>query len=426
MRWVSTRDSSRSLSIREALKSGIAPDGGLFVPDRFPSLSLRDFDSVSELPDVASVLLTPFFVGDPDLSRELPQICKNALNFPIPLRPVPGRDRDFILELYHGPTSAFKDVGARFLAACMETLIRVEKRTSPLSVIVATSGDTGGAVAGAFYGRSGIDVKILFPKGRISPRQEKQLCAWGGNVQAFAVEGAFDDCQRIVKQALLARPWLSANSINLGRILPQMIYYAWAGLARFRETGTAPNFIIPSGNLGNSVAALWAKKLGLPIGVVHLAHNANHAVVDFLRTGVFRPETTIPTLANAMDVGAPSNIERMQSLYPSIDDLRRDVHATCASDAEIESIIRTSEREWGQVLCPHTATAAYARRLIPEDQREWILVATASPAKFETIVEPLVGHEIELPEALKHLLNQPSQSQTIAPQLSALFSALGE
>lgn len=424
MRFVSTRDASRSWSIREALKQGIVPDGGLFIPEQFPQFSSRHFDGASEITDVAVKLLEPFFADDPDLARELPEICRNTLSFPIPLHAVPGRERDFILELYHGPTAAFKDVGARFLAACMETLIRVEKRSSPLSVIVATSGDTGGAVAGAFHGRVGIDVNILFPKGRISPRQEKQLCAWGGNVRAFAVEGTFDDCQRIVKQALLARPWLSANSINLGRILPQMIYYAWASLSRFRETGAAPNFIIPSGNLGNSVAALWAKKMGLPIGVVHLAHNANHAVADFLKTGVFRPEPTIPTLANAMDVGAPSNIERMQSLYPSVDDLRRDVQATCASDSEIEAIIRTSERDWGQVLCPHTATAAYARRLQPDDQREWILVSTAHAAKFETIVEPLIGHEVPLPVALQQILEQPSKSETIAPQLPAFFAAL--
>ena len=336
-----------------------------------------------------------------------------------------------MLELFHGPTSAFKDVGARFLANCMEVLAHESAHASrqKSSVIVATSGDTGGAVAAAFHQKSGIDVVILFPKGRISARQEAQLCAWGDNIRAFAVEGTFDDCQRIVKETLLApsadRQWLSANSINLGRILPQMIYYAYASLLLHRRNSenALPEFVIPSGNLGNSLAALWCKKMGLPIGSIVLALNANQSVIEFMKTGAFKPSDTIATLANAMDVGNPSNLERMRSLYPSMEELRSHVVADAVSDSEIQNAIRTSEAEWKQVLCPHSATGAVVskrrRRSAPDQDR--VLVATAHPAKFESIVEPLIGHEIEIPSVLREILKRPSHFQTIQPTHAELM-----
>jgi threonine synthase len=429
MKFVSTRGAG-PVTIREALEAGLAPDGGLFVPTEFPHLGPKFFDNLTTLPEFGKRLLGPFFADDPGIIATLGEICDTAFDFPTLLRPVPGRPKDFILELFHGPTCAFKDVGARFLARVTAPGRSVKMQT----VIVATSGDTGGAVAAAFHKLRGVEVVILFPKGKVSPRQEHQLCAWGDNIRAFAVEGDFDSCQRIVKEALLdsaaERDWRSANSINLGRVLPQMVYYAQASILRKRLNPNAPDpgFIIPSGNLGNALAALWAKKIGLPIGPIVLSLNANRVIADFLKTGVYAPAPTIATTANAMDVGNPSNLERLRALYPNLEDLRADVRAESVSDDEIRNEIRTSEVEWGQVLCPHTATAAVVRRRLAKEpdfeDREWILVSTAHPAKFETIVEPLVGHAVELPGALKEILRRKATFDTIAPTYAALLARL--
>ncbi len=428
MKFVSTRGGA-PVSIREAVRAGLAPDGGLYVPDALPVISLDDFASASSLAEIGAPLLAPFFAADPELASALPGICRSAFDFPIPLSAVPGRPRDFILELFHGPTAAFKDVGARFLARTMAS----ERGDGLRTVIVATSGDTGGAVAAAFHRQPGIEVVILFPKGKVSPRQEYQLCAWGDNVRAFAVDGTFDDCQRIVKEALLdggsGRNWRSANSINLGRVLPQMTYYAQSSLARKRAApGSAdPGFIIPSGNLGNALAALWAKRIGFPIGPIVLALNANRVIADFLATGVFRPLPTVATAANAMDVGNPSNLERVRALYSDLGNLRADVRAEVVADAEIREEIRASESRWGRVICPHTATAAVARRrleTVTGPDRDWILVSTAHPAKFESIVEPLVGHALDLPPALAEILNRPAHSEAISSTYAALRARL--
>ena len=429
MKFVSTRGAG-PVSIGEAISAGIAPDGGLFVPSEFPRVSLSEYENLTSLFDIGSRLLAPFFAGDVELSRALPGICRSAFDFPTPLASVPGRPRDFILELYHGPTSAFKDVGARFLARVMTA----KKETALRTVIVATSGDTGGAVAGAFHRLPGVEVVILFPKGKVSPRQERQLCAWGDNVRAFSVEGDFDDCQRIVKEALLdrtnGREWRSANSINLGRVLPQMVYYAQASLQRKRASPATPDagFVIPSGNLGNALAALWAKRIGFPIGPVVLALNANRVIADFLASGVFSPAPTRATLANAMDVGNPSNLERLRALYPEISKLREDVRAESVSDDEIRQEIRRSEKEWGQVLCQHTATAAVVRKRVSADatlgDRDWVLVSTAHPAKFESVVEPLIGHTVEVPAALAEILNRPARCVSIRPNYGALRQEL--
>jgi threonine synthase len=421
VKFVSTRGKAPSIGIRAAIEAGLAPDGGLYVPESMPSFSSLPDASIA-FAEQGAMILSPFFADDPTLSRALAAICRGAFDFPVPLTPVPGRGGDYLLELFHGPTAAFKDFGARFLAGCVEAIDRDAKgsaRARERTVIVATSGDTGGAVAAAFHGRAGIRVAILFPKGKISRRQEAQLCAWGGNIRAFAVEGVFDDCQRIAKEALLESSRLSANSINLGRILPQMVYYAHASLAIRKATGKSAGFIIPSGNLGNSLAALWAKRLGFPIGKIALALNANFTVSRFLKTGIFSPEPTRATLANAMDVGNPSNLERLRHLYPEMNGLRADVSADSVTDEEIHREIALSEAEWGQALCPHTATAAVSRKRLPSGANPWVLVATAHPAKFESIVEPLVGHSIEVPPALAAILSRPASCETIAPTLAA-------
>jgi threonine synthase len=331
---------------------------------------------------------------------------------------------DGLLELFHGPTAAFKDFGARFLAECALKLPAKKERL----VLVATSGDTGGAVASAFHAKDGIEVAILFPKGRISPRQEKQLTSWGGNVRAFAVNGSFDDCQALAKaafqdQALSSRfELLSANSINIGRILPQSVYYAWAALEYRAKTGREAGFVIPTGNLGNALACVWAREMGFPIREVALSLNANRAIADFLASGDWKSAPAVSTLANAMDVGNPSNLERLRFLFPQIEKLRGAVRARSFGDDEIREAIRAARKDWGETLCPHTATAyAFARSLGGKD---WVVVATAHPAKFESIVEPLTGEKIPLPRELQKILERPSRSEDLPADLSALRAAL--
>ncbi len=434
MKFVSTRGSVAPVEIRAALEAGLAPDGGLFIPEVFPQLEPSDFNGLNTLAQVAEKLLRPFFKDDALLSTKLSSICAQTFSFPIPLTETPNHH--YLLELFHGPTSAFKDVGANFLANTLSNL----PADHPRKIIVATSGDTGGAVAGAFFKKPNLEVVILFPKGKISPRQQAQLCAWGENIRAYAVEGTFDDCQKIAKQALLEQStqtagapshhWRSANSINLGRILPQMVYYAFAALTLWRKDQAEnptqrrilPGFIIPSGNLGNSLAALWAKKMGLPIGKIHLSLNANATVANYRTTGELKPSPTVATLANAMDVGNPSNLERTIKLYSSHDEFKKHITAECVTDTEIQAEIKVSLEKWGQVICPHTATAAVAlTKMNPPVGERWIMVATAHPAKFETIVEPLVGHPLPVPPALQEILKKPQHFTVIEPSYSALL-----
>lgn len=428
MRFISTRDSTRAVGFAEALSQGLSPDGGLYVPERWPRLTPESFGADADLVSVGRRLMAPFAAGDA-LAEPLAQILTEAFDFPAPVEAL-ARDRLSILELFHGPTAAFKDFGARFLSASFS---RLRAGRAPLTILVATSGDTGGAVAAAFHGRPGIEVAVLFPKGLVSPTQEKQLTCWGGNVRSFAVRGTFDDCQRLVKQAFLdpelrrVRELSSANSINLGRLLPQAVYYAAASLGVWRRHGEPASFIIPSGNLGNSVACLWARRVGLPIGDVVLAHNANRTVVDFLETGDWRPRSSIATLASAMDVGNPSNMERLRSLYPQLDAVRAAVSACTVDDEAIRQRIRAGFSEFGQIWCPHTATAAEAYERLPEARRRsgrWVLVSTAHPAKFREIIEPLIGREVPVPESLAQLFARRSVCQEIGADLESLRDAL--
>lgn len=430
MRFYSTRNSTETLTLSEALARGIAPDGGLYVPDAFPSLSVADFDGLSGLPAVARRFLAPFFAGDA-LESELDAIVTEAFDFPVPIVPLCTPDDTAVLELFHGPTAAFKDFGARFLAACMARIPRASKRT--LTILVATSGDTGGAVAAAFHGRPGIEVVVLFPRGLVSPRQELQLTCWGGNVRSLSVAGTFDDCQRLVKAAFAdgrlsaARELSSANSINIGRLLPQACYYVHASLEGFRRTGKPVNFIVPSGNLGNVLACVWARRVGLPIGELVLAFNSNRTVPDFLASGDWQPRPSIATLASAMDVGNPSNMERLRHLHPLHADLTAAVSATSIDDATIAERIRTDEVALRQTWCPHTATAAETYARMPEAQRAkgpWVLVATAHPAKFPETVEPLVGHAVPVPQSLARLLERPKTVTEIPATLEALAAVL--
>jgi threonine synthase len=417
--------------LTEAIRQGLAPDGGLYVPTRLPSVDVASFAGLVSLPEIARSSLSGFFEGD-RLQSQLEQIADTALNFDAPTTPViAAKDRLFALELFHGPTAAFKDFGARFLA---ETLQRLEAGASqPLTILVATSGDTGGAVAAAFHLRPWVRIVILYPKGLVSPRQEQQLTCWGDNVISLRIDGSFDDCQRLVKEAFVdfalnqKHRFSSANSINIGRLLPQMVYYVASSLDVERRTGAKASYIIPAGNLGNAFAAVWARALGFPIGRIILAHNANRTVPDYLTSGVWQPRSSIPTLASAMDVGNPSNMERIRALYPTVVSIREQLSADTVDDATIRARIGEDFMQYGREWCPHTATAAEVySRLSAEERRDrpWVLVATAHPAKFNEVVEPIIGKTIDIPESLGRLLRLPQHFLDLPPTLQAVAAAL--
>lgn len=421
MKFVSTRKKAPKVSASEAILQGLAPDGGLYVPESFPSLANLNINEISSYPELAFEVMAPFFEGD-ILKPYLAEICVDAFNFPVPL--VPLRGEETILELYHGPTAAFKDFGARFLAASMEKLLEMQQRK--LTILVATSGDTGGAVAAAFANRKGIEVKVLFPKGRVSKRQQQQLTCWGGNIKAYEVDGSFDDCQKMVKDAFMdtkiSEEWglSSANSINLGRLLPQSVYYVWASYAYQQAYAKKPIFIVPSGNVGNSCGAYWALTMGAPIERVALAVNANKTIPEYLEEGIYMPRKSVATLANAMDVGAPSNMERIFNLYPDVEKVRAMVSAWSVDDETIKKTIKEVYEESGYLLCPHTATGERIRRDHFAGEPT-IVVSTAHPAKFEEVVEPLLHTTIPVPENLAKLLSMPTSFKQIGCDYHLLF-----
>jgi threonine synthase len=425
VRFASTAGNASVDTISEAMLAGAAPDGGLFMPDSFPRFQIIDFEGISDLKDVGRVLLAPFFAGDP-LEGELGEICAAAFDFPAPLRePKPARPDLWVLELTHGPTAAFKDFGARFLAEVMD---RLGDPAHPYLILVATSGDTGGAVGQAFQHAKAARAAILFPKGRVSPFQKRQLSCWGPNVATFEVEADFDACQALVKQAFrdegMAREFnlSSANSINLGRLLPQAVYYAASSLDVFRKTGAYANYIIPSGNMGNGVACIFARAMGLPIGEIVLAVNANRTLADYFETGQYRPRASIATIANAMDVGDPSNFAR----FAALGEKAGEVSAISIDDATIRARLAADYKDHGAVWCPHTAVAAEAFARLPEAERgkPWVVVGTADPAKFAEIVEPAIGRTLDLPPALARVMAMECKTTPLRPTLEALRDGL--
>ncbi|MCK9190632.1 MAG: threonine synthase [Sphaerochaetaceae bacterium] len=423
MNFVSTRRLVKPLTASEAILKGLADDGGLYVPEEFPSLAHLNINNISNYPEMAFEVLAPFFDKDKFLKTDdVAEICMDAFNFPVPL--VQNNGKETTLELFHGPTAAFKDFGARFLASTMEKLI--EKQNRKLTILVATSGDTGGAVAAAFHGKKGINVKVLYPKGRVSQRQQKQLTVWGDNISAYEVDGTFDDCQKMVKDAFmdkeLSEKWglSSANSINLGRLLPQSVYYVYSSYLYKQLYGENPNFIIPSGNVGNSCGAYWAFTMGSPIESISLAVNANRTIPDYIESGKYEPRQSIATLANAMDVGAPSNMERLFDLYSDIDVFRDFVKSWSVDDETIKRTIKETYDMEKYIICPHTACAERVRKDHFEGKPS-IVVSTAHPAKFETIVEPLIKTTVEVPENLKVLLNKESNFISVGTDYHDIF-----
>jgi len=408
LRYVSTRGGGQSATLGEAIASGVASDGGLYMPESIPLLPMSVRPSVASLAETATAVLAPFV--EEELSGEaLRSLAAAALDFPIPLRPLDTATA--VLELFHGPTLAFKDVGARCLARLLTHFLKGDR---PLTVLVATSGDTGGAVASAFFGLAGVRVVILYPRGQVSRLQEAQFASLGGNVTALAVEGTFDDCQRLAKEAFAdeelrrGAALTSANSISIGRLLPQIVYYVHA-LAQHHDDGRPIVISVPSGNFGNLTAGLMAKRMGLPIARFVAATNANDVVPAYLRTGRYAPRASVRTISNAMDVGAPSNLERVQALYGgNLAALRADVVGTTHGDAQTRDCIRETFARTGYLLDPHTAVGllglreAMAEGSAPEGAFG-IVLATAHPAKFREELEPLLGEPIPLPPALLRL-----------------------
>jgi threonine synthase len=429
MLCLSTRGKSPAIPLHQAIIEGIAPDGGLYLPEHIPQINLSALLASETYQQAALQVMSPFFAGD-FLAEKLSGMIDRAFNFPTPLKSLNTKN-DFLLELFHGPTSAFKDVGARFLAECFSA---VPAKNKTRTILVATSGDTGGAVAAAFHRHDNVRVMVLFPDGRVSARQAHQLSCFGDNIHSYCVQGSFDDCQRLVKTAFADKnlsehyALTSANSINLGRLLPQMSYYAWATVqyAKQKDNKQKLNFIIPSGNLGNAFAAILARAAGAPIGDIVLASNANQVLSDFFDTGEYRPQDSVSTLANAMDVGAPSNLERLRFLYPNQKIHQAILKIESVSDDQIRRAIPVTLDKYDEIICPHTACGMVALERLRDagDARDWCVVATAHPAKFETVVEPLIQQIIDIPEPLRNLLNRPAHAEALQPELMALKDVL--
>ncbi|MBS3895650.1 threonine synthase [Silanimonas sp.] len=432
-RYVSTRGASPALPFSAALGAGLAADGGLYVPERLPGFDPAGLATIpdTDLAGTLAALLRPLLGAD-DLTTRLEAICGEAASFDIPLLPlrVPG---DHWIELFHGPTAAFKDLAARFLAASLATLRTAD--APPQTVLVATSGDTGAAVGAAFHGRAGFRVLILYPDGKVSPAQTHSLGAFGGNVRALRVAGSFDDCQRLVKAALGdARlradvPLLTANSISLGRLLPQMAWPALHALRFQRRHGHKLNFIIPSGNLGHALAVLFARAMGLPIGEVMLATNANPTLAEFFEGAPYRGRDAIPTLANAMDVGAPSNVERLLWLAGGDAAVARSlVGVRRIDDARIRTTIAAAEARHGVAPCPHSACGLAVLEDLRSagDRRDWAVTATAHAGKFLDVTGPLLASAPAPPPAFAALLARPSHAMPLAVDVTALGRVLRE
>jgi threonine synthase len=426
MKWVSTRGGSPAISFVDALFAGTAPDGGLYMPERLDPLPAGTVESLAgrDLVTIGSTI-GGHLLRDEITMAAMTALVRDALTFPIPL--VQITDRTWVLELFHGPTLAFKDVGARVQAR----LLHHFTDGTPLTILVATSGDTGSAVAQAFHRVPDTRVVVLYPAGKVSDVQEAQMASMGDNILAVAVDGTFDDCQRLVKTAfaddeLRKHVWLTpANSINLGRLLPQVFYYF---LVSAVGGDRGPVVAVPSGNFGDLTAGLIAKRLGLNVRHFVAATNVNDAVPRYLESGLYDPKDSIRTVANAMDVGAPSNFERMQWIYGgSLDALRRDVTGFAYEDARVVAEIGRVYREHGYLLDPHGAIGWLAVNDMLrtcDAEAVGVFLATAHPAKFREVVEPAIGHEVPLPPALATAITRPRHSMKLSSTYADLRALL--
>ncbi len=441
MKYHSLKNPDYKVDFSEALLSSLAPDGGLYMPDSLPRFGEDELARLGALPfHACAAHLSRFFVDDNFSDADLRDLCADAYDFPLtlstmdgaildPATPEPGDE--YILEMWHGPTLAFKDFAARFMGRTVSHLLSRsgEKRT----ILVATSGDTGGAIGHAFLNLPGIQVFILFPEGGVSSVQEHQLTSMGknSNVKAVAVEGTFDDCQALVKQAFAHKDMsarhnlMSANSINVGRVIPQSFYYFWTSLqikAAFPHRPIA--YAIPSGNLGNLTGGLISRKMGAPIDKFVIGNNANHPFVDYLETGVYRPRNSVPTLSNAMDIGRPNNFPRIIDLF---DGDHAQITKVCTgshyTDAQTERHLRKTYSREGYLMCPHTAVGHLALQdftAATDKTYTKITVSTAHPAKFKDEVERVIRANVPLPAPLKRSIKAKSRKHLMAPSLADL------
>jgi len=432
MKFVSTRSPGKYVTFQEAVFQGLAPDGGLYVPAS--NLDLKSaflkLNSKSSFVDCAATIAMPLLKDD--LS---PEAIQRVLERAFPFSPIlRGLTNEIsILELFHGPSAAFKDFGASFLASVMEEFLKDSGQRAV--ILTATSGDTGSAVATAFHNRKNIDVVILYPSGRVSPLQEKQLTTLGGNVIALEVKGSFDDCQRMVKEAFTNSklqkllPLTSANSISLGRLIPQSFYYVWA-FAQLRETlHDELIYCVPSGNFGNLTAGIYSWKWGLPITSFVAATNSNDVVPEYLESGVYKPRPSVLTYSNAMDVGTPSNFERLEYLFQkSVHQIRTLVQGDRVGDADTLATMKRIHDTYEYDLCPHTAVGYLAaERLLKGPMNgsgHVIVLGTAHPGKFLEVVEKATGRIPELPASLRNLMDKEKKSTVIENTLEDLSAFL--
>ena len=427
MNLYSTKNRSLQVSLEQAVLQGMPADGGLFFPLQIPRLPDDLFQDAKkmEFPQLA-LRVARILLGDDIPGAALEEMTTGAFDFPVPLIPLDGRTA--VLELFHGPTLAFKDFGARFLARLMAFFNHRKGRE--LTVMVATSGDTGSAVAQGFYRVPGMKVVVLYPEGRISPVQEQQIATLGENITALEVAGSFDDCQKLVKQSLAdgelqrKRPLTTANSINIGRLIPQIFYsiHAWGRLEASRGQKTVA--AVPSGNFGNLTAGVMARRLGLPIDRFIAATNSNDTVPRYLRDGQYRPLPVRVSIANAMDVADPSNFVRLLELCGSdFHGMAGEIRGYASPDEAIRRAIHDVFLQKGYILDPHGAAGYIALwKFLEGEGDDWrgFFLATAHPAKFAEIVEPEIGRAVPIPERLQAWLNRPKHAVALPPAYPAL------
>lgn len=424
MKYYSTNGNAPKVSLKEAIIKGLAPDRGLYMPESIPTLPAAFFSNIGglSLPEMAFVAADSLFGEDVE-ADVLKKIVYETLNFDIPLHKV--ADRRYSLELYHGPTLAFKDVGARFMARMLSYFNAQDADKRQVNVLVATSGDTGSAVANGFLGVEGVHVYVLYPKGKVSHIQESQFTTLGHNITAIEVDGTFDDCQALVKRAFMDEQLnahmklTSANSINIARFLPQMFYYfyAYAQLASAGIEDLSQIVVaVPSGNFGNLTAGLIAKRMGLPIKRFIAANNRNDIVYEYLKTGKYRPKPSIQTIANAMDVGDPSNFARILDIYGnSWENIKNEILGVSYTDEQIGETLSSTFAINNYLLDPH---GAVGYRAITENLKEGevgICLETAHPAKFKETVDRLVGCDVEIPTRLKAFMNGDKKTVQMLP-----------
>ena len=422
MKYYSTHHQAPKVSFREAVVKGIAEDGGLYFPEEVKKLPQTFFNRLKgmSLPEIGYEFLKLYAGGElPD--AELKQLMEDVFTFDTPL--VKVSDDIYSLELFHGPTLAFKDVGARTLARFMSKFAGDKK----ITVLVATSGDTGSAVANGFFNMPNIEVVVLYPKGRVSRLQEKQMTTLGGNITALEVKGNFDDCQRMVKEAFADEDLnnklqlSSANSINIARLLPQAVYY-FSIFSQLGKTDKPVVVSVPSGNLGNLTAGLLAAKAGAPVAKFIASANINKVFPDYVYTGLFTPRTSVATLSNAMDVGNPSNFSRIMELYHhSVEDVKNDIAAYSFDDEQTKVNIAETYDKTGYILDPHGSVAHLGLKAYMEQgDFTGVFLETAHPAKFHNTVEEAINKKIEFPERLQKSMNKKGNSVEVENTLESL------